>query len=432
MNNPSIPAPGAACADLPTRDATTHHQPARRPRPAVSGDAAKIARAPAPDRGAKLKFADDQGFHAEVKRRVQAYFERAALSQRDSPRMYAKTAVLLLWFAASYGLLVFVATSWWLGALLSLSLALAMAGIGFCVQHDANHGAYSNRGAVNRLMGMTLDMLGASSYLWRFKHNVSHHTYTNLAGADDDIDFRPFARLSPMQPRYGAHRFQQFYLWALYWFLFPKWNFIDDFKGLIQARIAGRRIPRPHGLQLFELIAGKIFFCGWAFVLPALFHPFRTVLIFYATTSLVLGTTLAVVFMLAHCVEEADFPEPPAGSDHLASTWAVHQIQTTVDFARGNRLLTWYVGGLNFQIEHHLFPRVCHVHYPRVAEIVQATCLEFGVRYAAHETFLGAVASHWRWLRRMGLPTSVTAAAAAPAAPSAVPAEPSGQVAISW
>jgi linoleoyl-CoA desaturase len=246
-------------------------------------------------------------------------------------------------------------------------------------------------------------MLGASSYLWRFKHNVLHHTYTNVAGTDDDIEFLPFARLSPAQPRYRIHRFQQFYLWALYWFLFPKWNLVDDFKGVAQARVGGQRVPRPRGAQLAELVGGKVLFFGWAFLVPALFHPWWVVLLFYAMTSLVLGSTLAVVFMLAHCVGEADFPGLVPGTDRLADAWAVHQVRTTVDFARGNRLLTWYVGGLNFQIEHHLFPRICHVHYPRLADIVQTTCAEYGVRYSAHETFLGALSSHWRWLRRMGL-----------------------------
>jgi len=350
----------------------------------------------------KVTFAPDTGFHGEVKRRVLAYFARTGLSERDSPRMHLKTAVLLLWFGASYGLLVFVATTFWQGALLSSSLALAMAGIGFGIQHDANHGAYSSRAAVNRVMGLTLDLLGASSYLWRFKHNLSHHTYTNLAGADDDINFVPFARLSPAQPRYRLHRLQQFYLWALYWFLFPKWNFVDDFKTLMRARISGQEFPRPRGASAVALFGGKAVFIGWAFVVPLLFHPWWVVLLFYGATSLLLGTTLAVVFMLAHCVEEADFPVAPSGAVRLSRPWAVHQVETTVDFAGGNRLLTWYVGGLNFQIEHHLFPHICHVHYPRIAEIVRAACAEFGVRYAAHETFLGALASHWRWLRRMG------------------------------
>jgi linoleoyl-CoA desaturase len=350
----------------------------------------------------KLTFARDTGFHGEVKRRVQAYFERTGLSPRDSPRMYLKTAVLLVWFGASYALLVFAAATWWQGALLSLSLALAMAGIGFSIQHDANHGAYSSRAAVNRWMGMTLDMLGASSYLWRFKHNLSHHTYTNLAGADDDINFVPFARLAPAQPRYRMHELQQFYLWALYWFLFPKWNFVDDFKTLSRAQISGRPFPRPRGASLVELVGGKALFVGWALLLPMLFHAWWVVLLFYAGASLVLGTTLATVFMLAHCVEEAEFLELPPGTEEVRRPWAVHQVQTTVDFARGNRLLTWYVGGLNFQIEHHLFPRICHVHYPQMAAIVQATCADFGIRYAAHDGFSSALASHWRWLRRMG------------------------------
>ncbi len=365
----------------------------------------KTIRAAAPG-GGKLKFASDAGFHLEVKRRVQEYFRRTGLSPRDSLRMYLKTAAILLWFGASYALLIFAATSWWHGILLSLSLALAMAGIGFTIQHDANHGAYSKKSAINHLMGMTLDMLGASSYVWRWKHNVFHHTYPNLSGADDDIDLAPFGRLSPAQRRYPIHRFQQFYLWALYGLLGPKWHFIDDFKNVSQARIARNRVPRPRGWRLLEMTCGKALFFGWALVVPALFHRWWVVLLFYAMTAFVVGLTLSVVFQLAHCVEEADFPQLPPGTNQLSSAWAVHQVQTTVDFARRNRLLTWYLGGLNFQIEHHLFPKVCHVHYPGISSIVQAVCAEFGVRYAAHDRLLGAVSSHWRWLRRMGRPAA--------------------------
>jgi len=149
----------------------------------------------------QLKYPRDAGFHRELKRRVSDHFRRAGHSQRDSPRMIGKTAVLLLWFGASYALLVFAAATWWQGLLLSSSLALAMAGVGFAIQHDANHGAYSRHQSVNRLMGMTLDLMGASSYLWHWKHNISHHTYPNLSGADDDIDLSPICRMSPAQPR---------------------------------------------------------------------------------------------------------------------------------------------------------------------------------------------------------------------------------------
>ncbi len=351
-----------------------------------------------------LKYPRDAGFHRELKRRVSDHFRRSGRSSQDSPRMVLKTAVLLVWFGGSYALLVVAAATWWQGLLLSGSLALAMAGVGFAIQHDANHGAYSRHKSVNRLMGMTLDMMGASSYLWHWKHNISHHTYTNLSGADDDIDLSPICRMAPAQPRYAWHRLQQFYMWPLYGLLIPKWHFVYDFKNVWRATIASNRFPRPRGADLVQLIAGKAVFFGWAFVLPMLFHPWWVVLLFYGATAFLLGIVLSVVFQLAHCVEEAQFPRVAPGADHLQDEWAVHQVQTTVDFARTNRLLTWYVGGLNFQIEHHLFPRICHVHYPRIAGIVEAVCAEFGVRYTAHDRLLGAVSSHWRWLERMGRP----------------------------
>ena len=170
--------------------------------------------------------------------------------------MYLKTALLLVWFGASYALLVFAATNLWLGALLSLSLGSRWPASVSASSTTPTTVPTPAAPRVNRVMGMTLDMLGASSYLWRFKHNLAHHTYTNLAGADDDINFVPFARLSPAQPRLRLHRLQQFYLWALYWFLFPKWNFVDDFKTLsaganLRARVsrgrAARRSPAVRG-----------------------------------------------------------------------------------------------------------------------------------------------------------------------------------------
>ncbi len=337
-----------------------------------------------------------------MKRRVLEYLTDNGLSPHDSPRMYVKTAVLLLWFGLSYVLLVFAATTWWHAVLAALSLAFAMAGIGFGIQHDANHTAYSDRPAINRLMGISLDALGASSYLWRIKHNVAHHTYTNVESGDDDINLGPLARLSPGQKRFGFHRLQQFYMWLLYGFLLPKWHFIYDFKNVAQAQVARSRFARPRGWELVGLIGGKLAFFGWAFVVPMFFHPWWVVLLFYAGTAYVLGLILSVTFQLAHCVEEADFPAPPAGTERLPEAWAIHQVQTTVDFARENPVLTWYLGGLNFQIEHHLFPRICHVYYPALSRIVEATCAEFGVRYYAHPTLRAALRSHWRWLRRMG------------------------------
>ena len=349
----------------------------------------------------KPKFANDTGFYRELKRRVDRYFETTGLRRRGSLRMYFKTAVILLWFGASYALLVFAAATWWQAVPLAASLALAIAGIGFAVQHDANHGSYSSNERVNRLMGITLDLLGASSYVWKWKHNIFHHTYTNLSGADEDINIGFFARLAPVQRRRRIHRLQQFYVWLLYGFMLAKWQFIDDFKNVAQARVAENRMPRPRRSALVELIAGKVAFAGWAFVVPMLFHPWWVVLLFYGATSFFVAVILSVVFQVAHCGAHASFPTLSESGD-VPTSWAVHEVESTVDFARRSRLLTWYLGGLNYQIEHHLFPRISHVHYPALAPIVEAACADFGVTYTVHDGVFPAVSSHWHWLQQMG------------------------------
>jgi linoleoyl-CoA desaturase len=350
------------------------------------------------------RFARDRGFHAELRRRVHGYFSASGLSPRGGWRLYAKSAAILLWFAGSYALLVFAAQSWWQALPLAVSLVLAAGGIGFSIQHDANQGSYSHHEWLNRVLGGSLDLLGGSSYVWRWKHNVAHHTYANLAGADDDIDLSPYARVCPSQPHRSFHRWQPLYLWVLYGFLVPKWQLFYDFEKLSRGQIAGQRFPRPRGWELFGLVGGKLVFAGWAFALPLYLHPWWVVLLGYAGCSLALGALISTVFQLAHIVEEASFASPLAGTREVERSWAVHQVENTVDFARSSRWLTWYLGGLNFQIEHHLFPKISHVHYPRLAQIVQAVCDEFGVRYAAHEGLRGALASHVRWLRQMAQP----------------------------
>ena len=148
-----------------------------------------------------LKFAPDDEFHHEIRRRVDHYFTSTGRSRRDCPRMYLKTAVVLGWLATSYVLLVFFARSWWLALPLAISLGLAMAAVGFNIQHDGGHQAYSDRPWINRLMARSLDLLGGSSYFWARKHNAMHHSYTNITGHDDDIDLGFFGRLSPHQKR---------------------------------------------------------------------------------------------------------------------------------------------------------------------------------------------------------------------------------------
>lgn len=350
-----------------------------------------------------LKFCAAGGFDRELRRRVDGYFQSTGLAERDCPQMYLKSALVLGWFATSYALLVFSAATWWVAALLAISLALATAGVGFNIQHDGGHHAYSSRRWINKLMAMTLDMLGGSSYVWARKHNSIHHSFANITGHDDDINLGLLGRLSPHQKRLKFHRLQHFYLWALYGFLPAKWHLVDDFRDMVTGRIAGHRFPRPKGWDLVTFVGGKMFFFSLAFVIPSLFHPVWAVLLFYLVVTHIQGVVLGVVFQLAHCVEEAGFPMPREDTGRMETSWAAHQVGTTVDFAQRNRLLSWFIGGLNFQIEHHLFPQICHVHYRSLAPLVEETCREFGLKYSANETFLAGVASHFRWLRRMGM-----------------------------
>ena len=366
-------------------------------RPARAGLA--VSKTASRARTAPTVFARDAGFHKELRRRVDAYFRRTGKLRRDVPLMYVKSAMLLGWYVASYGLLMFYPHGAAMSAVLALSLGLALAGIGFNISHDACHGAYSRWRLVNELMGHTLDLVGGSSYVWKWKHNYFHHTYTNVAGVDDDIEFGFLGNLAPDQPRRGFHRYQHFYLWLLYGCLPLAWQY-HDVARLVRGRIGDRNMVRPRGWDLTAIIIGKLLFIGLMIVLPAFFHPLTTVLIYFFITYFTLGLTMAVVFQLAHCVEITAFPKLPGGSGQLERQWAVHQIETTANFARSNRLLTWYLGGLNYQVEHHLFPKICHLHYPALSSIVEKLCAEHGIRYLAYRTLREAIGSHYRFLRR--------------------------------
>jgi linoleoyl-CoA desaturase len=350
---------------------------------------------------AELRYAAAGPFHAELKREVDGYFSRTGRSPRGGFALAGKGLVLLAWLGASWGALVFGHPGGAAAVLLAISLGLAVAGVGFDVMHDANHGSSANRSWVNRLLGYSVDLMGGSSYLWRQKHNVLHHTWPNAAGLDTDGDAGAFLRLAPTQPLRPPHRWQWLYAWPLYGLFALKWWLADDYKELVTGRIGGHAYQRPRGWDLALLLLGKAAFYAWAIVLPLALHPGLAALALWLGASATAGVVLSTVFQLAHCVEDAAHPDARGGLT-LGEDWATHQVHATVDFARGNRLLGWYVGGLNFQIEHHLFPKVSHVHYRELSPIVERVCRAHGVRYLARPTLWAALAANVRWLKALG------------------------------
>ncbi len=364
---------------------------------------------------ARIRLVRRSPLQKDLDARVNAWFEANGKSQRGGARLGLKAATIFAWFWISWGVALSGAGGWAGLVVAALSMGFALAGLGFNVMHDGCHSSFSESREVNRWMGAVLDFLGGSSYVWKVKHNVMHHTYPNIVGSDDDVEVGGLARLAPEQPRRRFHGLQQFYMWVLYGFISMKWHWWDDFVQVGQGRIGEHAFPRPKGQELWQFIVGRLVFVAWAMVVPVLVIGFWPALVLYVVSQFSLGVTLAVVFQLAHCVEEAEFPAVAGVTEPVEMDYAELQLATTVDFARGNPLVTWYLGGLNYQVIHHLFPRVSHVHYAYIAPIVAEVCAEHGVKYRTQPTMWGALKSHARWLRRMGAPVTEPAQVASAA-----------------
>lgn len=350
----------------------------------------------------KVTFTSRLGFYEEVKMRVQKYFEENRLSPHADWRMYLKTAIILAWLATAYIVLVFATSSLIMAIISAVAVAQGFALVGFNIMHDGNHGGYSRHKSVNWIMGFMLNLIGGSYWFWRHKHNILHHTYTNINELDEDIQLEGIMRMSPVQPRRPWQRYQQLYAFPAYSLMSLLWVTIGDFRKFFTGRIGDYQLPKIRAGEATLFFLTKIFYFGYMLVLPMFFHPVLHVLGFFVLVHLVLGFTLALTFQLAHVVEGNTFPRPDPASATLDNEWAIHEVETTANFAPQNRLAAWYFGGLNFQIEHHLFPRVCHIHYPEISKIVKKACEEFGIQYVSYPTVRAAVAAHYRFLKMLG------------------------------
>jgi linoleoyl-CoA desaturase len=363
----------------------------------------------------KLTFAGDASatLGGELKQRVAADLAARGISGKANAAMWIRTVVMLGTTATAYGLIM----SGLFPPLAMLGLAMLMgvgiAGIGFCVAHDALHGAYSTNPRVNRLIGWSLDLIGGSSYLWNLGHNVVHHTYTNIPGVDGDVAGSSLLRQSPSAPWRPCHRYQHIYAFPLYSLATLNWVFLKDYKGMFQRNWGTERDKVHPRADIRRMLALKAFYYTWSLVLPLtlLAIPWWQVMIGYVAMHLTAGSILGVVFQLAHIVEGTTFPRPDA-TGTVRESWIAHELATTANFANGNRLLTWYIGGLNYQIEHHLFPRVCSVHYPSIAGIVREMAEREGLPYQHQPTLLSAVRSHVRLLKKFGQGTAPVRATA--------------------
>lgn len=328
--------------------------------------------------------------------------------------MVIKSIILILLYTIPYFLII----SGWFnpGIMLGLCfvMGIGMAGIGFSVAHDALHGSYSKNKNINRLLGFSFDLLGANGYVWKITHNVIHHTYTNINEHDMDLNVAGFIRLCPHVQHKPIHRLQHILAFFAYSTATLFWVFVKDYQLFTMKKLGPYNQKKHPASEWVVLITTKIFYYSYFFVVPALvLHlAWWQLAIGYLTVHFTAGVILGIIFQLAHTVEGVEFPL--ANQDQLIEEgWMAHEMETTSDFARKNKLLSWYIGGLNFQVEHHLFPRICSIHYPKISQIVEDTAKEFGVPYHSHPTLRKAIQSHYRILRKYGRPDSNESAKAA-------------------
>ncbi|PKK36191.1 acyl-CoA desaturase [Siphonobacter sp. SORGH_AS_0500] len=355
----------------------------------------------------KVKFvnSDRSTFFVTARQRVDAYFKENNLSTHANGAMWFKALFFLGGYVALYTLIISnqFSTSVMLGMVVLLGMFAAF--IGFNVSHDALHGAFSSKAWVNRLLGNSFYLLGANPYVWKVTHNIVHHTYTNIPGHDEDIEIAPgLVRLDADEPLRSWHKYQHFYTIPLYSLASLSWVFRKDYVKFFKKNIGSSHDNSQHPRsEYYKLFISKAVYYLLFLVIPYLVLDLAwyEIALGFLIMHIAEGLVLGLVFQLAHVVEGTDFPVPDQKGNVL-NAWAVHQMYTTANFSPRSGLAAFLCGGLNRQIEHHLFPKVCHIHYPAVSAIVKQTALEHGLPYLENETFAGALASHYQVLKKMG------------------------------
>jgi linoleoyl-CoA desaturase len=346
----------------------------------------------------------DKSFFNTLKSSVDQYFTAQQLKKTGNWNLYSKTAILAPAAILIYSLLIFLPTMpAFLAILLCCLLGFTLASIGFNLMHDACHGSYSSKGWVNTVMALSCNLMGGNTYIWKFKHNIVHHTYTNIDGIDDDIALSPLMRQCSTQKWLPPHRFQHIYGFLLYSFTSLAWFFVMDFTKYFNQKVHTTPMTKMDLKEHLTFWVSKALYVALFVVFPIVQLGIMPWLFGFVALNLTLGLTLAVVFQLAHVVEHAEFVHADQVEPlKIENEWAIHQVKTTANFAPRNKFISWFVGGLNYQVEHHLFPKISHVHYPAINRIVKQTCRQFNIPYNEFPTMQQAIASHYRIIKELG------------------------------
>jgi len=353
----------------------------------------------------KFNVEDQPDFYKVLRKRVSNYFQENNISKHGNFEMKFKSVFMLsLYFLPLILMITGVVSSLLPVMLMWAIMGFGMSGIGLAIMHDANHGSYSKSRKVNNIMGFMLNFIGGYHLNWKIQHNVLHHTYTNIDGMDEDIN-KPVMRFSPNQKGKKIYQLQIFYAPLLYGVMTIYWFISKDFEQLVRYKkmnlLAGQGISFRRAVA--HVMFNKLWYAGLLIVLPLIFIALAwwQILLGFLMMHFICGLVLAFIFQPAHVVEDTKF-YMTGNTGCMENNWAIHQVRTTSNYANNSVVFSWFVGGLNYQIEHHLFPHVCHVHYRKISKIVKATAIEYNLPYNQHKTFFGALRSHFALLNQLG------------------------------
>lgn len=338
-------------------------------------------------------------FSRALKEKINQYFKDTFQKKTGNRNIFIKASILLCTFVLLYAILVFWTPHWILSLLLCIFFGVNLAAIGFNIMHDAGHNSFSDNKKLNTFLSYSLNLLGGNIYFWKLKHNIAHHTYTNIDGEDHDIEVK-FMRIHHDQQLRKHHRYQHLYFPLLYGISYLAWIFYQDYEKYFRQRMGSSadQFPFPVQEKVIFWISKLIHFILFI-VIPVYTVGWIGTLVGLLIAGAVCGMSLATVFQLAHVVEDTEFKTIELAK--VEEEWMVHQVQSTANFATKNKILTWLLGGLNYQVEHHLFPKICHVHYPALNRIVQQTCAEYNVNYKEFKSFRSAFHSHVQVIHAM-------------------------------
>ena len=348
---------------------------------------------------------DNAKFFKTLNKRVNDYFKENKLKKTGNWKLYSKAIIMFLLFLVPFILILTVSMSQWMMIFMVVITGVGMAGVGMNVMHDSNHESFSSKKRVNKLMGSSIYILAGNVYNWKVQHNVLHHTFTNIKDYDEDIDAGRIIRFSQHAKWLKIHKIQKYYSIFLYGLLTINWAITTDIKQMhsyLKRKLSYGEFPNPTTEWTKLVISKLVYYLLWI-VLPiaVLDIAWWKVLIGFFMMHYTAGMILSLVFQLAHIVPTTTMPIPDENGN-LEHTWAVHQLYTTSNFAPSNWVVNFYTGGLNHQVEHHIFPHISHIHYDKLAKIVKETAKEFNLPYNEYKTTRKAIIEHFKHLGVLG------------------------------